>query len=127
MRYLVLMLTLLSLPAVAQVGPNCDGNTLEINACMAAELQKVEADLNATYARVVKSLSLPDRPDLPRSAWLVKLRNAQRAWVAFREKNCDAVYELNAGGSIRNMRYLACMRRHADARARELESEYLNE
>ena len=108
-------------------GGGCDGSTLQINACFASGLKRVETELNLNYDKAMRALSAPDEPGVPRSKWRTELRETQRAWIMFRQKNCDALYELSAGGSIRTMRYLTCMARHTEARAKELQEEYLRE
>jgi uncharacterized protein YecT (DUF1311 family) len=127
MRQAIFILLLLSLSAHGQTEGDCSGNTIEIEQCMQTNMQKVESELNAVYIRAIRDLSAPDEPFLPRSRAQKALREAQRAWVTFRKKNCDAVYTLNSGGTIRGMRYVACMKRHAEARIKEIKMEYLNE
>ncbi|WP_151638821.1 lysozyme inhibitor LprI family protein [Noviherbaspirillum aerium] len=94
--------------------------TPDLNQCASIEQKKVEATLNRVYQRVLKSLDDKDaeQPD-------AKVRNAfiaaQRAWVKFREADCNAVYQKHAGGSIRTMMHIGCMQNHAEKRIKDLE------
>ena len=92
-------------------------STPEINECAAAEQKAVESKLNQVYRRVIKSLET----NKDSAAAKDKLVLAQRAWVKFREADCDAVYENWAGGTIRTVMYISCMRQHAEQRIKDLE------
>jgi len=92
-------------------------STPEINECAAAEQKAVESKLNQVYRRVIKSLET----NKDSAAAKDKLVLAQRAWVKFREADCDAVYENWAGGTIRTVMYIGCMRQHAEQRIKDLE------
>jgi len=92
-------------------------NTPEMNECAALEQKAVEAKLNQVYRRVIKSLDTNEDS----AAAKEKLVIAQRAWIKFREADCDAVYENWAGGTIRNVMYSGCMRQHAEQRIKDLE------
>jgi len=92
-------------------------STPEINECAAAEQKVVETKLNQVYRRVIKSLET----NKDSAAAKDKLVLAQRAWVKFREADCDAVYENWAGGTIRTVMYIGCMQQHAEQRIKDLE------
>jgi uncharacterized protein YecT (DUF1311 family) len=92
-------------------------STPEINECAAAEQKAVEAKLNEVYRRVIKSLDT----NKDSAAAKDKLVLAQRAWVKFREADCEAVYENWAGGTIRTVMYIGCMQQHAEHRIKDLE------
>ena len=94
--------------------------TLDINACAQADFELVEKKLNDTYRRVMKSLSKPDE-GLAYAEIKKGLIEAQRAWVVFREKDCDAYYTLHASGTIRTVMYIGCMQNHAEQRIKALE------
>jgi uncharacterized protein YecT (DUF1311 family) len=46
---------------------------------------------------------------------------AQRAWVKFREADCNAVYEQWKTGTIRTVMFIECMQKRAETRIKELE------
>ena len=121
-----ILLFFASVCAHAQTEGDCRGNMIQINDCMLDRLEKVEADLNRVYALVMKEFSKPDESNIQYSLARKELLSAQRAWVAFRKSDCDAVYTI-AGGSVANMRLLACMEGHAVARTKELKEQFLVE
>lgn len=120
----VLSLLLLSTLAGHSFALDCKKalTTLEINECASRDKDKVEAKLNKTYQRIMTSLSRPDTEDEQFSIMKKHLVAAQRAWVKFREADCDAVYEKHSGGTIRNVMYISCLQNHAERRIKDLES-----
>lgn len=105
------------------VGLDCGKaiTTPDINQCASMEQKKVEANLNRVYQRVLKSL---DGKDAPQSGAAVRSSfiAAQRAWIKFREADCDAVYQKYADGSIRTVMHIGCMQNHAERRIKDLEA-----
>lgn len=96
-------------------------NTLDMNECAAVEQKAVESRLNGVYQRVMKELDKPGEDLEKYSEVRKKLLEAQRAWIRFRQADCDAMYAHYSGGSMRNLVYLDCMRSRAEKRIKELE------
>jgi len=80
-----LCLTVLVLPAAAETQCNTAGTGEEMNVCAANDLAKAEKELNAVYQALLKK-------EAKNTVFIQKLRNAQRAWVAFRDADLDATY-----------------------------------
>ncbi|WP_169805835.1 lysozyme inhibitor LprI family protein [Azohydromonas lata] len=99
-------------------------NTMDMNDCAAIEQKAVEVRLNEVYQRVMKELDKPDEELEKYSEVRKKLLEAQRAWIRFRQSDCDAQYAYHMDGSMRNLVYLGCMRSRAERRIKDLE-EYL--
>jgi uncharacterized protein YecT (DUF1311 family) len=121
----LLVSVLMCLPAISFAKINCKTavTTQEINECAQIELQAVEKKLNETYRRVLKSLDRPDE-DLESYSQIKKsLVEAQKSWVVFRQKDCDALYTRHASGTIRTVMFIGCMQSHAEKRIKDL-SEY---
>ncbi len=123
---LLLLCLLLPLPALA-ADDDC-GNAIatpEINACMEKDFERADAALNATYVQVLASLKQQgtEYPEMLEAR--TTLIAAQRLWVAFRKSDCDAVFALNSGGSIRVAAFLGCMTNHAEQRTKALSETYL--
>lgn len=121
----LLMAVCLALPAVAfaQVDPCLSQNsTAEMNACAKIEFDKDEKALNDTYQQLLKQITKPDQDGVRYSEVKKKLIEAQRAWVSFRKKDCDAVYTYNESGTIRTLEFLGCMRAHTVQRTKELKN-----
>jgi uncharacterized protein YecT (DUF1311 family) len=104
----------------AQPWASCDGTTVVMEACVEKAQKVVETELNLAYARALRSL--PKASDSSGTYAQVRrnLVEAQRAWVLFRQKDCDAVYALAIDGSARGLEYLGCMRIHAERRIEDL-------
>lgn len=81
----LLALTLLAPAAHAAEGFACnpDGNQSELNACAADDFRKADQELNAAYQALVKK-EAGDR------VFVSKLRQAQKAWLAFRDAELEA-------------------------------------
>ena len=83
---------------------NVAGTQVEMNACAVDELAEADRQLNEVYRAVLKK-------EAGNAEFVQKLRTAQRAWVAFRDAELDAMYacaEPNASacwGSLLPVRY----------------------
>lgn len=94
--------------------------TIELNDCAKQEFDRAEARLNTTWKQVMARLDeRADEPDA--TAAKTQLRDAQRTWVKFREQDCQAVYTLYQGGTMRTLMHLGCLTGHADRRTKDLE------
>lgn len=86
------------------------GTTLGITQCIQAETALWDEILNAQYKRVQAALAIEDdagmRAGIDRTD---ALRNAQRAWIAFRDADCTARYAMWQDGSIRSIVGANCM------------------
>lgn len=78
--------------------------------CLDGELQRQKANLNAAYNERLRGAD---------PAFRLRMEKAQRAWVAFRDADCDA--QTLHGGSGAAMSYLTCMVRLTANRAVEME------
>ena len=85
-------------------------NTLAIVACIDAKTKDWDRRLNAAYAALLDRIAPAQR---------APLRDAERAWLAFREANCR-FYDAQEG-TIRQVQAAECVRAMAEARTRELE------
>lgn len=61
----------------------------DLQDCLSGELTKADKALNAAYRKALASIGNdPDTPDDEKLAWKDNLKNAQRAWIVFRDANC---------------------------------------
>lgn len=126
---LLSLLTIFSATAMAaKPAPAADpcekqNNTFEINECAAATLKLKDAELNEAYQALMKSLTSDDKTDTTDYAAVRRqLQTAQRAWVQFRDADCNAMYDYNITGSIRNVVMLNCKIDRTVQRTKELRS-----
>jgi uncharacterized protein YecT (DUF1311 family) len=87
----VLFLPFLVLPGSAHAQCEDKQTTMEMTNCMDGEVKKADAELNRVYQAALKK----HRPENA-----IKLRKAQRAWIAFRDAQCEAEGSLYQGGTI---------------------------
>jgi uncharacterized protein YecT (DUF1311 family) len=86
-------------PPAARAEDVCDGiNQWEMNMCAANKFEKADKAMNERYGKLMKRLDPEDQ---------VKLRQAQRAWIAYRDKWCE--FETNGLGSVRPMIFAGCL------------------
>jgi uncharacterized protein YecT (DUF1311 family) len=108
------LLVLTTPPAHAQKRPVLDGPTQpEINAQASQRFSMADEQLNAAYAKLMVKAS-PDGRE--------RLRAAQRAWVAFRDLDCEARAG-SRGGSFHPAAVLLCREALTDERTRALKDE----
>jgi uncharacterized protein YecT (DUF1311 family) len=116
-----------SVSALAQPQPqpedpcaNAD-NTIEVNECAARVLKAKDAELNKAYQELLKKFKAASKDDQTDYATIRKeLAEAQRAWVRFRDNDCNATLHYWTGGTGATTRYLHCMINRTEQRAREL-------
>ena len=118
---LVMMMAMSFQPA--GVKPDCDGNTLEINACFAEKLDRAENRLQ-TYlqAAVDHNVNEDGKP----SAVTLGIRSSQGAFEAYRDSECDAVYENWKEGTIRTVLTLDCRLILTNERTRTIWANWLH-
>lgn len=85
--------------------------TVAMRDCSGAELKRQDVRLNQTYKSAMGSLEQPQQD---------KLREAQRAWVKYRDANCGMYYGLT-GGTIDQLNGAGCEVDMTKQRADELE------
>lgn len=85
---------------------------IEMNDCAAKESRAADQKLNKLYAELAAKLE-PER--------LAKLKEAERAWIKFRDADCDFQSSLYKGGSIYPMIYNGCLTDNINHRLKQLE------
>lgn len=88
------------------------GVTVEMLDCIGAETQRQDIPLNQAYRDVMASLT-PERKK--------QLQEAQRAWIRYRDANCD-FYADPDGGTMAAVSSNDCFMSTTASRAKELEN-----
>jgi uncharacterized protein YecT (DUF1311 family) len=123
---LLLALALQS-PSAAQAGePDCnDAETqMDMNHCAGERFGQADAQLNRVYRDVVRQEQAADRDAVgmidshPTNE--EALRASQRAWLAFRDAQCEYESFEARGGSMQPMLYEDCRARMTRERIRQL-------
>lgn len=125
MRWLLLvLLALVPGAAVAQV-VDCSNAVaqVEMTYCAEQDWLAADADLNAAYADA-RALMRDIDADLPKSqrGAELALRDAQRAWIVFRDQACAAEGFMMRGGSAEPMVIYGCRARLTEERTAGLVS-----
>lgn len=84
-----------------------------LNRCADQEFEAADARLNTTYKALAQQLDTTS---------LERLKQAQRAWVAYRDAQCAFESEPSKDGSIYPMILSTCMEQATTARTSELEA-----
>lgn len=117
-EYLLLTLTVLSVflsaSGFAQKPKDpCDHpqETSEIQRCSGVAWQEADTQLNQTYRQLVALLSLEEKESL---------KNAQQAWLKFRDLHCEFQTYKNKGGTLQGTFQRYCQADLTRARTKQL-------
>lgn len=102
-----------------------DGSTPAINFCGQRALEQADMLLNKTYQEVMQSLKKEGKDNPDALETIPALIKSQRAWVAFRDLECRAVYTYNQSGTIRTIMGLYCANELTEERTKSLRRTYL--
>lgn len=119
---LAMFLCLTALPLQAQE-VDCANATaqVEMTACAEQDWKAADAKLNAAYKEAMAAMKQTDQQlDPADQGAALALRDAQRAWVGFRDATCAAEGWAYHGGSAEPMVIYACRARVTQSRAEEL-------
>ena len=86
----------------------------EMNVCSAEAFLRKDNELNAVYKKAIQSVDPTRRP---------KLRAAQRAWLAFRDAQCDFEGSEAEGGTMKPTLVNGCKSEVTTARIAQLRAE----
>lgn len=81
-----------------------------LNRCAQADFEAADGKLNRLYKQLVSKSGTDEK---------AALRDAQRAWVAYRDKECEYETIGSAGGSIRPMEEWQCAAALTEVRSKE--------
>lgn len=113
MKVIIFLAAMLVAGPVAAQNVDCANadSQAEMNICADKAAKQADAKLNRVYAQVMSRLS---------PAGKIRLRDAQRAWLAFRDKECAFESNGSDGGSAAPMTKLNCVATLTDNRAKAL-------
>ena len=95
----------------------------EMNRCAARDFRRADAELNRQWAATMKKMRTDESFSFTgdkRPSGDVKLREAQRAWLAFRDAQCTVEGYQARGGSMEPMLYDICREELTRARTEQL-------
>lgn len=94
-----------------------DDKYYEMDKCIAVELKSQDDRLNLNYQKAMKSLDETGQASRGK-----KLKDAQKAWIIFRDKNCNMEASYAEGGRLESIIYGDCLIRLTRERADILET-----
>ena len=93
----------------ASATPPCpDGTTLDFNQCYSDRLAKADADLGRYVAAARTRLRQEAAGDAGAASAARDFESAEKAWSAYRDAECGAVYDYWSAGTIRDIESLDC-------------------
>ena len=118
-----LALGLLALPATAQdVDCAIAMAQADLNQCAYQDWEEADVRLNAVYKQVVAAYSdLDSYLSEDQGSSVETLRDAQRAWISFRDLTCEAEGFAMRGGSAEPLLVYGCMRALTEERTQHLQ------
>lgn len=119
----LLICVFIPFPLAAQSKPNCKEprTQTEMNICAGLDYKAADAELNITYTKVIALMKEMDTNLPPKLKGAEKtLREAQRAWIPYRDKACGSHGFLARGGSMESMLVGHCLADLTRRRIKEL-------
>ena len=113
---------LLSGAAFAQPVVDCTNaeTQIEMNYCAERDYLAADADLNEVYPHAIEAMRQIDSYLEPAQRGAVEsLRAAQRAWIPFRDKACEAEGYLVSGGTMMPLIIYGCLERLTRQRVKD--------
>jgi uncharacterized protein YecT (DUF1311 family) len=117
---IVLLLAFVGFGQNVQGASSCGGSTYDTYVCRSKIYQKADAELNSAYRAALKDVG-----DNYSKRDIENLQDAERAWIAYRDAQCKAQYELFGGGSGGPNEKLGCMIDMTSKRTAEIKRVYL--
>ena len=93
----------------------CDNakNQNEMNTCAENEYKTADVVLNRVYGQLMSKLEDDQK---------AKLKEAEQAWIKYRDSNCEFEAFPNFGGSIYPLVYNGCLKTMTNNRTKELKA-----
>lgn len=102
-------------------------STVEMNNCAGADFEKADAELNRVYKAAIAAIpemAMGEQP-FDKVSWEEALRASQRAWVVFRDAECeDHVEKFWGGGTGGTVDIIGCKTEKTEQRTKELKQRY---
>ena len=101
-------------------------NTVEMNFCADKDYQAADKELNRAFGTALAYVKTrDDEKPYDAKSFEDALRNAQRAWVAYRDADCkDLIAQEWSGGTGTTAASLGCMTEKTIQRTKELKERY---
>jgi uncharacterized protein YecT (DUF1311 family) len=117
-----IILVLISAPACADAKPDCEnGSQSELNMCAYNDFEKADSALNKLWPKI-KSFATDGDGVLEGTlkGYVKALLASQRAWISYRDGQCELYGFQSRGGSMEPMLVSGCKARMTNERIKEL-------
>ena len=95
--------------------------TSETNACGFSDEAKSDAALNIVYKKALAKIAAGDGTPGNATAWAAALRGSQRAWLNWRDADCQRLVPMfTQGGSATTNEVLGCLTKKTEMRTKEV-------
>lgn len=113
-------------PSHAEIDCANASTTVEMNFCADKDYQASDKALNAAYASAIAYIRTQNgETPYDAASFEEAMRNAQRAWVAYRDSDCrDLVAQEWSGGTGAASAILGCMTQKTIQRTKELKDRF---
>ena len=121
---IVLLASLVATNSFASITDDCDRSdesTIGMKMCASVDFTNADAQLNLEYKKIVSKLK-QDASDEYNKETLKRLVKAQKAWISFRDAECDLQATEMLGGTGEGLVALGCLRDLTEKRTSELKS-----
>lgn len=98
------------------------GPRVDYLVCHGDQLNKLDAELNKKYQKILKSYDKPNTEDADYKNAKATLIKAQRLWLKFREQDCDMPMYLNLTGTAQSPMMVDCAITHTKKRIEDFDS-----
>jgi uncharacterized protein YecT (DUF1311 family) len=127
MKRIIVLTILLEFPSLAHADdtPNCKEPTDQatMTQCAGLDFQKADAELNVAWPQLKQDAVTSDMAEGPdKHDYENALVASQRAWIKFRDEECDWQGFAAHGGSMEPMLVNMCMAKLTRERVKQLET-----
>jgi uncharacterized protein YecT (DUF1311 family) len=121
-----ILMIIFAFPLLAKANSICDNISVseQVYACSKISLEKSDADLNNEYKKLLSKVSAKyNSHEELRDEYINKIKLSQRAWVNFRDKNCEVFsYQIEVGTQAYETSMNSCKDKMTQERTKDLVS-----
>jgi uncharacterized protein YecT (DUF1311 family) len=98
------------------------GTRIDYQICRGDELNRLDLELNKKYQQILKKYNAPNTEYANYKKAKAALIRAQKAWIKFRQEDCDMPIYLNITGTAQSPMMMDCAINHTKKRIEDFDS-----